>query len=191
MENIITLNPVNKNVIEPTSHSTLTSPNITNILPSNPKEWILLISSIMLTILFLVASYFGSKETWYVNLPDKQDENLIPIAVLWVIAVILSYVPFYLLRNFPENIYGQSRLFPFFLIVSILNLLWVVVFFKSANFLLTLFILAVLFTFQFFILIFVLDIYPIAALFLIPVQLLYGYLFYSIMHLASVNHIPL
>jgi tryptophan-rich sensory protein len=163
--------------------------DVNYFLPKDPAQWILWICSFILTILFLVASFIGAKESWYVNLPVKSNENSWLIAGLWVVASLLSYLAFYIVRDYDEEKYGQSRLLPLFLIVSYLNVLWVILFFKFQSFTSTIIILAVIFAVQFYIMIFLLYINAWAFVVLIPLQVLYGYLIYSIFHLASINNI--
>lgn len=155
----------------------------------DPYNWILWICSLTLTVLFLISSYIGARESWYVNLPVKSNENTWLIAALWIGASLLSYVSFYIVKDYDEEIYGQSRLLPLFLITSFLNILWVIIFFKFQSFTWTLIIIAVIFAIQFYIMIFLLYINIWAFVVLIPLQALYGYLLYSTMHLASINSI--
>lgn len=161
----------------------------TLFLPKDPYSWILWLCSFILTILFLAASYIGAREPWYVQLPHKTNENSWLIAGLWIGASFISYFAFYLVKDYDETIYGQSRLLPLFLIVSFLNILWVILFFKYQSFTAALIIIGLIFTIQFYIMIFVLYINVWAFVVLIPLQALYGYLFYSILHLASINTI--
>ena len=166
--------------------------DITEIfLPKDPYNWILWICSFILTILFLAASYIGAREPWYVHLPVKSNENTWLVAGLWIGASLLSYFAFYIVKDYDETIYGQSRLLPLFLIISFLNILWVIIFFKFQSFLWTIIILAVIFAIQFYIMIFLLYINIWAFVVLIPLQALYGYLLYSTIHLASINSITI
>lgn len=164
---------------------------LNQLIPNNTTTWILLVSSLTLTILFLVASYFGARKKWYQSLPVKSGENTWVIAALWVVASLISYGVFYFIKDKDEAIYGQSRIFPYFVIISFLNVLWVVIFFNNQNFLVTLFIIGLIFAIQLYVIIFLFYISIWAALLLIPLQALYGYLFYSILHLASINSITL
>lgn len=159
--------------------------------PQDPYTWILWISSFILIILFLIISYFGAREKWYINLPKKNNGNTWLIAGLWVIASLLSYGTFYIIKDYDDKIYGQSRLIAFYLIVSFLNILWAIIFFKYQNFLWTLILLLIVFAVQFYILIFVININFFAGVLILPLQILYGYLFYSFLNLASINNIIL
>jgi len=165
--------------------------DIKSFLPNTIEDWIILISSLILTILFLVISYYGTKLPWYDNLEYISDDNAIAIGILWVVAVLVSYGSFYYLKNRDDRIYGHRRLSLLFLISNYLNILWALIFFQEENFEITLLILAVLFIYELFVFIFVYYIDVKAALLLLPLVFLYGYLLYSVIHLASINSIIL
>lgn len=164
---------------------------ISTVLPQNTITWIMVTSSIVLTILFLVVSYLGVRKKWYKNLPVKVNDNTWLIAGLWIVASIISYGVFYFIQGKDDTIYGQSRIYPYFLIISLLNLLWGVIFFNNENFTITLAIIAIIFALQFYLILFLLYISLFAALLLVPLLILYAYLFYTTLHLASVNNIIL
>lgn len=162
-----------------------------NILSQSPDSLLMILTSLLLTILFIVAAFLGAKETWYVNLPVKSQDNIWVLAALWVVVSLISYGAFYLIRNYDESIYGQSRLLPLFLIISYINLLWAVVFYLYQSFTATIFLIGLIVLINFFIIIFLFTINPWAALTVVPLEILYIYLFYSIIRLASVNGIVL
>lgn len=164
---------------------------LSRFLPQNGPTWYMIVASIVLTILFLVGSYFGVRKKWYRTLPVKSNENTWVVAVLWVIASLISYGIFYFIKDKDESIYGQSRIYPYFVIISFLNVLWVVLYFNNQNTVLTLLIIGIIFALQLYIIIFLFYISIIAAVLLVPLQILYAYLFYSILHLASINNITL
>ena len=161
-----------------------------SFFPTNPEDWTLWITSITLTILFLVGAYFGARTPFYMNLV-KSSDNVWIIAGLWVLVSLISYASFYFVRNVDEKIYGQSRLLPLFIIVAFLNILWVVVFYVYGSFVYTLLILAIVVLLNFFIIIFLWYINIWAALSLVPLEIMYLYLFYSILHLSSINNVTL
>lgn len=164
---------------------------LSSLLPQNSATWYMIVASLILTILFLVGSYFGARKKWYKSLPVKSNENTWVIAALWVVASLISYGIFYFIKDKDEAIYGQSRIYPYFVIISFLNVLWVVVFFNNQDFVLALLIIGLIFAIQLYVIIFLFYISMIAAILLIPLELLYAYLFYSILHLASINNITL
>lgn len=157
------------------------------ILSTNPYNLILWICSFTLIALFLIISYFGSQEKWYVNLPDRGTGGTLLIAGLWVAASLISYGTFYIVRNYDEKIYGQSRILALYLIIGYLNIFWIIIFFKYQNLLWTLILLMIVFSVQFYLLIFTMNINFYAGLLILPLQLMYGYLFYSILTLAAKN----
>lgn len=163
----------------------------TSFWPTTPENWTLWITSFTLSILFLVGAYLGARESFFVNLPVKSGEPTWLIAVLWVIVSLISYASFYLVRNYDECIYGQSRLLPLFLIMSYLNILWLVTFYIYGNFTFTLFVLGIIILVNFYILVFLYQINVWAMVSVLPLFAMYIYLFYSILHLASINKVTL
>jgi tryptophan-rich sensory protein len=161
-----------------------------SFFPDKPDSILMVFMSFTLTILFIIAAYFGGKEPWYVNLPVKSQDNIWVLAVLWIIASLISYGAFYLIRNADDS-YGASRLLPLFLIISYLNLLWAVIFYLYQSFIATIFLVGLIILINFFIIVFLYYINPWAAVTVIPLFILYIYLFYSFIHLGSVNGITL
>lgn len=188
---IIDNEDINDKVIDNEETNNKEKSVFSSFLPQNAPTWTMIVASLTLTILFLVGSYFGARKKWYRTLPVKSNENTWVIAVLWIIASLISYGIFYFIKDKDESIYGQSRIYPYFVIISFLNVLWVVVFFNNENFVLTLLIIGIIFALQVYIIIFLFYISIIAAVLLLPLEFLYGYLFYSILHLASINNITL
>jgi hypothetical protein len=176
----------NNIVIEPSAQST-----ILTYLPQKTEDWIMWISSITLTILFFVAAYFGAKLSWYQQL-KRTDINQWLLAGLWVIASLISYGTFYFVKDKNDKIYGQSRLLPYFLIISFLNVLWTIIYFYNMNFLVTLFIILLIIVGEIYIMLFLLNIINFwAVILMLPLIVLYVYLLYSILHTASINGIIL
>lgn len=159
--------------------------------PTTPENWTLWITSFSLTILFLVGAYVGARSSFFVNLPVKANEPTWLIAGLWILASLISYASFYLVRDYDDCIYGQSRLLPLFLIISYLNIAWLVTFYVYGNFILTLIILGTVILVNFYILVFLYYINVWAAVSVLPLFVMYLYLFYSILHLASINQVVL
>lgn len=160
-----------------------------SLIPKTIDNISLWLTSISLTILIIISAYFGSKQDWYVNLPVKSKDNFWVLAGLWLIASALSYGSFYLIKDLDENIYGQSRLLPWFIIVSFLNLIWIVVYYIYENFGLALLTVGIIFIITFYIILFLYSMNKYASLLIIPLEILYGYLFYGILHLAGLNNI--
>lgn len=153
------------------------------------EYYLIIFTSILITISFLIVTFYGRQLPWYVNLPVKTSDNVYLLAFLWIIAILISYISFYRIRNKDEHVYGQSRLIIYYLIVSYLNLLWIVLYFYYANFNVSLLILSIIFILQLYMILFLYRIDKLSSIFLIPVQILYGYLIYSILHTASINDI--
>lgn len=154
--------------------------------PDNLTMWI---TAITLTILFIVAAYFGSKLSWYQNLPVKSQDNVYILAAAWVIASLISFGALYIIGDEDETIYGQSRLLPWYLVISFLNLLWVVIFYIYQSFATALVFILIIILINFYLILFLLYINIWAGLLLVPLEILYIYLIYSLINLASRNNI--
>ena len=150
-----------------------------SFFPTTKDQWTLWITSFVLTILFIAASYFGSRLPWYQAL--KRDDNYWLLAGLWIVASLLSYGAFYLITD--------RRLLPLFVLVGYLNILWIVLFYILEQFSWSLFFIAVIIILNLYIIVFLWQLNIWAAVLVIPLEILYLYLFYSIIHLGINNNI--
>lgn len=150
-----------------------------SFFPTTEDQWTLWITSFVLTILFIAASYFGSRLPWYQAL--KRDDNYWLLAGLWIVASLLSYGAFYLITD--------RRLLPLFVLVGYLNILWIVLFYILEQFSWSLFFIAVIIILNLYIIVFLWQLNIWAAVLVIPLEILYLYLFYSIIHLGINNNI--
>jgi tryptophan-rich sensory protein len=160
-----------------------------SILPTNPGAWTMLLSSIVMTVLFFVTAYYGAQLAWYKNL-TKSGVSTWLIAGLWIFASILSYAAFYFIRNADPK-FGTERLLPLYLIISILNVLWIMLFYYFQSFIGAITIIGIIILYNFYIIWFLWRISILAALSMVPLQALYIYLLYDTIHLASINQIVL
>ena len=159
----------------------------TSLLPTNPENIAMWITSFILTILFFVGAYYGARGAFFQSLVDTDDSNGWTLALLWFFASLLSYASFYLVRGYDECIYGQSRLLPLFLIISYLNILWVVVFYIYGSFVITIIVISIIVLVNLYIIIFLFGINIYAALSVIPLFILYVYLLYTFIRSAINN----
>lgn len=183
------------------SHMNVSQPDSKNSGIFNPEltlmrikrlDFIVVYSSLLiLTILFLVIVYIGENTAWYRSL---RQTNINPwlIRGLWVIGTISSYISFFFIW---QNI--QTHEIPKDLIVSVLYIVtdflfvaWSIAFYYAESLSLSLWVAVIIFVYNLWLFIYVWNIRPLAALFLIPNMILYAYLMYSGIHLASLNHIP-
>ncbi|HSW76931.1 MAG TPA: hypothetical protein VLG50_07785 [Candidatus Saccharimonadales bacterium] len=153
-----------------------------SLLPTTADQWVLLISSLIITILFLIAAYIGAQKPFYQELIKKFPQNAWLIAGLWLIASIISYGTFYLAPS-------VTTLWPWYVMINYLNLLWIVVFYIYESFYAALVIIFIIILIYFYLMLLVGSVNIWAPLLLLPLELLYIYLFYSLLHLASVNQI--
>ncbi len=154
-----------------------------------PDNLTLIISNLILVILFIVAAYFGARLKWYQDLPKKSSDNTYILAAAWIIASILSYVSFYLIKDEDDSIYGYSRLIAWYALINFLNLLWVVIFYIYQSFIGAIVILLIISFLTFYIFLFFLAIHILAGVFILPLLILYVYLIYTLINLASRNAI--
>lgn len=161
---------------------------LTSFLPTTAAGWTIVLSSLTITVLFIIAAYLGGQQEWYIKLIHDEPNAWI-IAALWLFFSFISYGAFYFIRDADETIYGQSRLFPLFLIISYLNLLWIVIFYLYQNFIAALLIIGLIIALYVYIIVFLWKINAWAAIFMLPLEALYVYLFYSLIHLAGINKI--
>lgn len=159
-----------------------------NLLPNTSDSLLMVLMSVTLTILFLIVAYLGSKQSWYVNLSVKSQGNVWLLAGAWIIASLISYGAFYLIRNVDDKIYGTSRLLPLFLIISYINLLWAIIFYLYQSFIITAILIALIILINVYIIIFLFSINVWAGLTVLPLEILYIYLLYSILRLGADNN---
>jgi tryptophan-rich sensory protein len=154
--------------------------------------WFIYISITIIYILFFISAIFGINSTWYTNL-KKSGISPWLIGSLWVIVTILSYIAIFMIWRHvkPGEIVLDLTVSIYFLIGSFLALLWAAVFFQGNNIGLSVWIAALNFLYQFWLLIYVWYIKPAAAIFMIPALIMYGYIFYAMVHLATINNIEL
>lgn len=152
--------------------------------------WFIYISTTVLTILFLASSLSGVNSNWYKQI-KKSNVNPYIIGTLWVIATVLSYTAIFMIweHSKPNEIPLDFRLSVFFLIGSFMSLLWTTILFQGNNIALALWVSIIMFLYQFWLFIYIWLIKPRAALFMIPIIIMYGYLAYSMLHLLTINNI--
>lgn len=158
---------------------------------------------LIVEVLYFIISATGTDTTWYIELLKGPVDPWV-IRSLWIIATILSYVSLFLLlpdvmineRDTEEtiniNMINRSRsVAPLFLIGIFMSLGWAVVFYYVQNIGLSLWLIIVLFSYTFWLFMYIWYIKPVAAVFLIPILVIYIYLMYSVTHLAYLNNVPL
>lgn len=159
--------------------------------PSRLKRWeyfVLYAALIVVFILYAVVVIMGAKTEWYSNL-KQANVNPWLIRGLWLFATAMYYVTFYLLREDLKSVDVPKdlKITPLFLVSSLLFLSWCVALYYSENLIVASWASALLFLYNLWLFIYIWDTSPFAALFAIPTIVLYGYLFYSTLHLESIN----
>ena len=154
--------------------------------------WFIYIVITIINILVILSALFGINSTWYKNL-HKSRRNPWLIGALWIVATILSYGAIFMLWEHvtSDTIAKDMELSVYFMIGNFLSLLWSTIFFQGNNLSMSVWISALLFLYQFWLFIYIWSIKIRAALFMIPLIILYGYLFYSMVHVATLNNVIL
>lgn len=156
------------------------------------EMWLVYIMIIIVNILFLLSSIFGILSTWYNNL-NLHSFNSIAFSIIWVLFSGLSYATIFMLwKNVGPNERPNDLFYGIlFLIGSLLSLLWSVVFFQGQNIVLGFWFSIVLFLYYFVIMVHIWHLNHTAVPFMLPIVILYGYLVYSMIHLAEYNNVIL
>lgn len=159
---------------------------------SRRDMWFVYLSITIVNLLTVASTISGINGTWYKNL-NKTEINPYVIGALWVVATILSYISIFMIWSNVsiDMVPMDMKLSIAYLIGSVLSVFWAIVFFQANQIAIAAWLAAVLFLYQFWLFFYVLNIKPVAAMFLIPILVLYGYLFYSMIHVATINDIIL
>lgn len=141
---------------------------------------------LIVSILNLIIIGFGSETTWYSNLNTQLIDQWI-IRSLLIVVIITSYIALIILSinctatNIPS----------LFLINMLLFLGWSTIFYYYEDIGASLWLLFVLFSYSFWLFMYVWRFSTLASIFLIPLLCLEVYILYSSIHLASTNNIIL
>lgn len=147
---------------------------------------------ILVDILFLLSYIPGIYSSWNASLIQTNLHPWIP-RMGWIVATILSYIGIYILWEYagPDDIPRDLGVSVLFIVGSLITVAWSAGLYQGQNIALSTWISVILFVFQFWLVIYVWFIKPLAAVFLIPLMLMYLYLVYSMVHLAAINGIVL
>jgi tryptophan-rich sensory protein len=142
----------------------------------------------ILLIIFLVSYLTGIYSTWYLNLKTEVVNVWIP-RILWFLAIILSYVSLYLLWNGKRAISLEVsiQINAIYIISELIIIAWSVIFLQGQNILGAIWLSFALLIFQIWLLYYVWKLDATAGLYMVPLVLMYLYLLYSMIHLASIN----
>lgn len=152
--------------------------------------WFIYISITIIYIMFVVSALSGINSIWYNNL-TKSNVNPWVIGILWAFSTLLSYGAIFMIWEHvqPNEVSFDMILSIYFLIGTFLSLLWAAVFFHNNNITFAVWTAALMFLYQFWLLIYIWSVKIRAAIFMIPIVILYGYILYSMIHLATLNNI--
>lgn len=149
-------------------------------------------SIIAMTIIVATASYFGAETTWYQNL-IKPVYHTWTIRAAWVISTILSYVGLFILwkQTTVDNEIEDYRIDVFYLINTFISLSWAISYYYAENLGLAFWLSIGLFTFKFWLMLYIWYLNPLAAVFFVPIVIMNLFLVYTTVHIANVNQVPL
>lgn len=180
------------NGITGSSNISVFNPESTFSRLKRPDFLIVYISLLILTILYIVVVFVGETRAWYRTLKQA---NINPwlIRGLWLLGTIMSYIAFVWIS---QDI--QTHEIPRDLIVSVLFVItdflflaWSIAFYHAQDISLSFWVAIIIYIYNLWLTIYVWKISPFAALFLVPNLILYIYLIYSTIHLASLNRVPM
>lgn len=166
-----------------------TTPVSLGFFPRTPDMGTVFLVYYTLTILFFITAYFAAKLPFYSDLSKKFPQNSWLIASLWIVASLISYAAFYLVRGTDPHLFLIQRLWIWFLVTNYLNILWAVLFYLYQSFTAALILVFIIMLVYFYLMILLFPVNFWAALSLLPLFILYGYLLWSLLHLMGVNGI--
>jgi tryptophan-rich sensory protein len=154
--------------------------------------WLIYICITIVYILFIASVLSGLTSTWYQNL-NKTGVNPYAIGAIWTISIILSYVTIFMIweHTTSDTLVIDVEISVYFFIGTLLLLLWSTIFFQGNNLGLSVWMIVFLFMYHFWLLVYIWHMNYRAAIFMIPLIIIYGYLFYAMIHLAFINNIGL
>jgi len=148
------------------------------------ERFIIYFTLFVIYILTLIVLYYGAKNDWY-KILKKPYSDPITFAILWTVAILVSACSIFYLQKISER--NIKILTIMYMINSILNLFWSVVFFWTKKIELSILLSITLFIFNYTIFLFLMKIAMQAAILYIPLLILYAYLIYATIHLLLMN----
>lgn len=136
-----------------------------------------------LTFITLTIAITGSETNWYKSLKKGSIDVSVFIA-FWLVTTLISYLSILTLENNPVILI-------LFIIGEFIGLAWVSIFFYGQNIAYGLWLMTIVFTYNFWVFIEIWYILPLASTFMIPLLILDLFLVYALSHLAYINNVPL
>ncbi len=147
---------------------------------------------IVIDIIFLASYIPGIYSPWYASLKSPIINVWVP-RILWVVTTIISYFGLYVLwddvTESDWHIYLTVSLLSG--IGAMLTVAWSIALYQLQDIVLGTWMAAILFIYQFWMICYIWTIKKVAAILMIPLMLMYGYLFYSMINLAGLNGVLL
>jgi len=169
-----------------------------SIISDKDKFICVLLEIFILNILILGVALSGASTDWFTSL-NKGGISETMMLLLYGMGTVMGYIGmiiFYTNKGTIKSYWptGEKRslyVTYLFLIGAFITLAWVIFFFYYQNIRLSLYLLSVPFAFTFWLFIYMWNIVPIAAIFLLPIMGVYIYLFYWVARIGIINNIPL
>ena len=141
--------------------------------------------------IFLFSYIVGIMSEWYNNLQQSTLNPWIP-RILWILSGFFSYAAIYIIWEDAETGYPRDLTITVLYIIGMFLMLgWSLSLYQLQDIGLAVWFSVILFLYQLWLTIYIWYIDPLASIFLIPILLMYLYLIYNTINLATLNNIPL
>ncbi len=153
--------------------------------------WIIFSVMLVLNILIVASAISGYLSPWYQGL---QRPNVSPIltGILWIVTSLLSFGALFMVWEHvrASEVPVDVRLSIYFMIGSFLATIWAGTFFQGNNIVASMWLAGATFLYYFWLMLHFAYVRLRASVFLMPLVAMYGYLFYSMIQIQSLNGIP-
>ena len=155
----------------------------------NNYLWTLYLVIIIFYGLIIASIISGLNSVWYSQLV-KINVNLNVIGILLIVVTIIAYIGIFVRWGDNKRLADIPRIPVLYFISTLFLLAWIVSLFQGNDLALSTWLCAISFIYYLWFVIYVLNNNSSAAILMFPLLLLYGYFFYLMVHLVSVNSVP-
>lgn len=193
--NIIThheLDDLSPNIL--LTNTNVVTENVDNLFQHRRRlEIMILYTGIAILFMLTIATViFGVQTQWFSDFTHNELNPYIVLAV-WIITVLISYIAIYILWKTPmQGDHINDMYFSIFILIGeFLTLFAAAVFFQAQNIRLAAFLAAMVFLYYFWLFVYCYNLKIKASFFIVPLVLMYAFLFYLVIHFACLNDILL